>query len=557
MSFPRRESCSLPASLSSTPTQPSFLAEAAATAASMASNWSSHPDSASVNDEHMTGLPPLSPSPGLQPDFALRDPFAVDGNQSYTPTSNSNPGQYSLGRRMSEDPEDLLNQSSFKNPKLERTISDVLEDELYTPNMSPVQSTTSDDLVFDFPDPVTTLSNNAWAAKSLPATRTASPSPSSSSSLREMSPFRKSSPFYPGPPADSPLMHSQSHYDLFPKLSSVKPTTSRADLLAPRPQSSTSHYNHHGKPLQQQVQQLQFHKQQKLASQSTSHSQQSQPQRQLLPSSMPRQHFAGQTSQPIQQQYQSTTGGKMFIDTTPSKTISPQEALIDFDESQTEQQPELQRSMFAPTPSVSSSTSSLNNIKPDLADSIDNKLTDFDLFSSNPATPFPRSQADRFDATSQSSIMSSPIPSENDDDMAGTAMSSVSPSIRSIQSNNPSDIASSSEDIGTFTCSECGKRFPKDHNLQLHLRTHVTSPSRKKIPLAAQTGHRCTWINPSTGKPCNKVFSRPYDLIRHQETIHAANRKMFKCELCGDDTKTFSRQDALARHIRVKHDKTK
>lgn len=74
--------------------------------------------------------------------------------------------------------------------------------------------------------------------------------------------------------------------------------------------------------------------------------------------------------------------------------------------------------------------------------------------------------------------------------------------------------------------------------------------------------HLCQLLNPSTGKPCNKQFSRPYDLIRHQETIHANKKKIFRCVLCegrynggkgNGKSKTFSRNDALSRHIKVKH----
>lgn len=65
--------------------------------------------------------------------------------------------------------------------------------------------------------------------------------------------------------------------------------------------------------------------------------------------------------------------------------------------------------------------------------------------------------------------------------------------------------------------------------------------------------HHCTLVNPATGVPCQKLFSRPYDLVRHQETIHAQRKKIFRCLLC-DQGKTFLRGDALLRHIRVKHE---
>lgn len=81
--------------------------------------------------------------------------------------------------------------------------------------------------------------------------------------------------------------------------------------------------------------------------------------------------------------------------------------------------------------------------------------------------------------------------------------------------------------------------------------------TRRRKPVTGQSEgrvHLCEHVD-SSGSPCGKVFSRPYDLIRHQDTIHAAVRKTYKCEHCGDDSKTFSRMDALSRHIRVKHSK--
>lgn len=79
---------------------------------------------------------------------------------------------------------------------------------------------------------------------------------------------------------------------------------------------------------------------------------------------------------------------------------------------------------------------------------------------------------------------------------------------------------------------------------------------------ATNPNHQCDLINPSSGQPCNKQFSRPYDLIRHQETIHASKKKIFRCVICegrynggvgNGKLKTFSRGDALSRHIKVKH----
>lgn len=87
----------------------------------------------------------------------------------------------------------------------------------------------------------------------------------------------------------------------------------------------------------------------------------------------------------------------------------------------------------------------------------------------------------------------------------------------------------------------------------------VTAPTT--VPIDGEFGednqHQCHLLN-GHGKPCLKQFSRPYDLIRHQETIHAERKKIFRCVVCnslegGLSKKTFSRGDALSRHVRVKH----
>lgn len=71
--------------------------------------------------------------------------------------------------------------------------------------------------------------------------------------------------------------------------------------------------------------------------------------------------------------------------------------------------------------------------------------------------------------------------------------------------------------------------------------------------------HVCLITNPVTKEPCSKKFSRPYDLIRHQKTIHASKKKIFRCLICIQELgsegyqRTFSRNDALSRHVKVKH----
>lgn len=123
----------------------------------------------------------------------------------------------------------------------------------------------------------------------------------------------------------------------------------------------------------------------------------------------------------------------------------------------------------------------------------------------------------------------------------------------------------SKADTGAYTCTVpgCQQRFANSLKLQKHKNQNhrqstpigpagMTSTLRGNLSSRHQGPHRCTMINPQNGKPCNTVFSRPYDLTRHEDTIHNTTREKARCEICNDE-KTFSRQDALTRHKKVKH----
>jgi hypothetical protein len=125
-------------------------------------------------------------------------------------------------------------------------------------------------------------------------------------------------------------------------------------------------------------------------------------------------------------------------------------------------------------------------------------------------------------------------------------------------------IGGSTVEGGTYTCTYhgCSQRFETPALLQKHKReghrqaqglTGTRRPDTIQANMMSQAGpHRCDRINPSTGKPCNTVFSRPYDLTRHEDTIHNARKQKVRCNLCTEE-KTFSRADALTRHYRVCH----
>lgn len=118
-----------------------------------------------------------------------------------------------------------------------------------------------------------------------------------------------------------------------------------------------------------------------------------------------------------------------------------------------------------------------------------------------------------------------------------------------------------SSDSGTYSCTYhgCLLRFDTPAKLQKHKRdghrqvSPSASPTTNLAIRNSQAGpHKCDRINPSTGKPCNSIFSRPYDLTRHEDTIHNARKLKVRCHLCTEE-KTFSRNDALTRHMRVVH----
>ncbi|CAI6319690.1 unnamed protein product [Periconia digitata] len=120
---------------------------------------------------------------------------------------------------------------------------------------------------------------------------------------------------------------------------------------------------------------------------------------------------------------------------------------------------------------------------------------------------------------------------------------------------------------GRYTCTYhgCDQRFETPKELQKHKQDHrIAYDADNGHPMARAASiipynqdtqviaHKCVRINPTTGKICNTIFSRPYDLTRHEDTIHNARRQKLRCDLCAEE-RIFSRRDALARHMRVVH----
>lgn len=139
---------------------------------------------------------------------------------------------------------------------------------------------------------------------------------------------------------------------------------------------------------------------------------------------------------------------------------------------------------------------------------------------------------------------------ESNDDKEYDYDSALSPN-----SQRPEDTKANS---GAYSCTVhgCTQRFSTANKMSKHRREvhrHGTPMNRDAaVRWQHQGPHKCARINPTTGKPCNTIFSRPYDLTRHEDTIHNTAREKVRCEICNDE-KTFSRHDALTRHKKVKH----
>lgn len=93
-----------------------------------------------------------------------------------------------------------------------------------------------------------------------------------------------------------------------------------------------------------------------------------------------------------------------------------------------------------------------------------------------------------------------------------------------------------------------------------HAGPEPPSSDHKSYPITtADSSHdpgaqpfKCSRVEPSTGKLCMSVFSRPYDLARHESIIHRNQDMRYFCPHCHEE-KSFARSDALTRHIRVVH----
>lgn len=127
----------------------------------------------------------------------------------------------------------------------------------------------------------------------------------------------------------------------------------------------------------------------------------------------------------------------------------------------------------------------------------------------------------------------------------------------------------SSEDHDQFVFEQISNLTPKekkkirvDAKLAAHRiikKTQTAKPLNKSSNYDPDVVHECQL--PSADEPdklCLRRFSRKYELIRHQETVHLKKKKLFKCFVCVKQNpsvgpRIFTRHDTLAKHIRVNH----
>ncbi|KAF7717489.1 Transcriptional regulator RPN4-like protein [Penicillium ucsense] len=246
---------------------------------------------------------------------------------------------------------------------------------------------------------------------------------------------------------------------------------------------------------------------------------------------------------------------------TELKTMSPKDAVLDLDEGSDPSMPPL-----FPPQSADFNLGDALGLRRENSGHMRSALSTLDVFPGQYATvqnpqynfPQPRSQASLLQQTPEFPTSLPRLESTGSDLQSG----SLTPQAKLPVNESITRPNHTTSDSGTYTCTYhgCTLRFETPAKLQRHKREahRQTTPGGHLIARDAslrnsQAGpHKCERINPSTGKPCNSIFSRPYDLTRHEDTIHNARKQKVRCHLCTEE-KTFSRNDALTRHMRVVH----
>jgi hypothetical protein len=112
---------------------------------------------------------------------------------------------------------------------------------------------------------------------------------------------------------------------------------------------------------------------------------------------------------------------------------------------------------------------------------------------------------------------------------------------------------------GTVSKGKRRSRGSKPDGHRTIKKPSTSKASNKSSNYDPDVVHECQLPSPDEPhKLCLRRFSRKYELIRHQETVHSKKKKLFKCFVCvkqnpGVGPRIFTRHDTLAKHIRVNH----
>ncbi|THD00507.1 hypothetical protein EYZ11_000071 [Aspergillus tanneri] len=235
-----------------------------------------------------------------------------------------------------------------------------------------------------------------------------------------------------------------------------------------------------------------------------------------------------------------------------SNTMSPKDALLDFHEGE-----ENDLSLFQPNQSDFNLSEALG-LRRDSSSSFPQaqNFTSMESFPSQYTTqggmnqqyPFTQQQQDRQQPPQQNDLLHQtpefPASLPNFDSTGSDVLPSTeipSPQAQSKVSIHPvteriTRPENTSADSGTYTCTYhgCTLRFETPAKLQKHKR----EAHRQTTPGGHLVGRDTSSRNSQAGP--------------HKYTIHNARKQKVRCHLCTEE-KTFSRNDALTRHMRVVH----
>lgn len=219
------------------------------------------------------------------------------------------------------------------------------------------------------------------------------------------------------------------------------------------------------------------------------------------------------------------------------KTISPKDALLDYNASEEVSEVPLFPPARSPLPNYRPANAGIQQLKTEPS-----TISEGDDFSSSQLSmATTRRESSSYSASSQAtpqpsvtfappSVPGVAVPQQypfvpqirHEQSSAGVSSNpDFTPTLSSMESSSSeyspdttiTKPTGTTADSGTYTCTYhgCTLRFETPAQLQKHKRSHSTRAGSPEAAASrnSQAGpHKCERINPSTGKPCNTIFSR-------------------------------------------------